>query len=71
MNRAWLYNRNRIIRQQSEDMLQIQQQMANSQPTPVDPNISTDLPIEQTMLLLLNDDTSTTLSIGTGLTGPA
>jgi len=65
MNSSWLYNRNRIIRQQSEEMLQLQQQIANSE------QVSTDLPIEQTMLLLLNDDTVTTLSIGTGLTGPA
>jgi hypothetical protein len=53
------------MRQQSEEMLQLQQQIANSE------QVSTDLPIEQTMLLLLNDDTVTTLSIGTGLTGPA
>ncbi len=65
MNSSWLYNRNRIMRQQSEEMLQLQQQIANSE------QVSTDLPIEQTMLLLLNDDTVTTLSIGTGLTGPA
>jgi hypothetical protein len=53
------------MRQQSEEMLQLQHQIANSE------QVSTDLPIEQTMLLLLNDDTVTTLSIGTGLTGPA
>jgi len=68
MNSAWLYNRNRIIRQRSEESMR-QQQIAN--PTSVDPNFQTDLPLEQTMLLLLNDDTVTTLSIGTGLTGPA
>ena len=64
MNNAWIYNRNRIMRQRSDE--QLQQQMANAQPT-----ISTDLPLEQTMLLLLNDDITTVTSIGTGLTGPA
>lgn len=69
MNSAWLYNRNRIIRQQSEDLMQ--QQLANAQSNPVEPTISTDLPIEQTMLLLLNDDSTTYDTVGTGLTGPA
>jgi hypothetical protein len=40
MNSSWLYNRNRIIRQQSEELLQLQ------------------------MLLLLNDDASTIISLG-------
>ena len=61
MNNAWLYNRNRIMRQRSDE--QLQQQMSNAQPI--------DLPLEQTMLLLLNDDITTVTSIGTGLTGPA
>lgn len=69
MNNAWLYNRNRIMRQRSDE--QLQQQMSNSQPNHVNPTISTDLPLEQTMLLLLNDDITTVTSIGTGLTGPA
>jgi len=64
MDNSWIYNRNRIMRQRSDE--QLQQQMANAQPT-----ISTDLPLEQTMLLLLNDDITTVTSIGTGLTGPA
>ena len=64
MDNSWIYNRNRIMRQRSDE--QLQQQMANDQPT-----ISTDLPLEQTMLLLLNDDITTVTSIGTGLTGPA
>ena len=61
MNNAWLYNRNRIMRQLSDE--QLLQQMTNAQPI--------DLPLEQTMLLLLNDDITTVTSIGTGLTGPA
>jgi len=61
MNNAWLYNRNRIMRQRSDE--QLLQQMTNAQPI--------DLPLEQTMLLLLNDDITTVTSIGTGLTGPA
>lgn len=69
MNQAWLYNRNRLIRQQSEDLMQ--QQLANAQPNEIVPQISTDLPMEQTMLLLLNDDSVTFDTIGTGLTGPA
>ena len=69
MNNAWLYNRNRIMRQRSDE--QLQQQMSNAQPNPVNPTISTDLPLAQTMLLLLNDDITTVTSIGTGLTGPA
>ena len=69
MNNAWLYNRNRIMRQRSDE--QLQQQMSNAQPNPVNPSISTDLPLAQTMLLLLNDDITTVTSIGTGLTGPA
>ena len=40
MNSAWLYNRNRIMRQQSEEQLQLQ------------------------MLLLLNEDASTIISLG-------
>ena len=69
MTNTWLYNRNRIMRQRSDE--QLQQQMSNAQPNHVNPTISTDLPLEQTMLLLLNDDITTTTSIGTGLTGPA
>jgi hypothetical protein len=70
MNSAWLYNRNRILRQRSEESMR-QQQISNAQPNHVNPTISTDLPLEQTMLLLLNDDITTVTSIGTGLTGPA
>ena len=69
MTNTWLYNRNRIMRQRSDE--QLQQQMSNAQPNHVNPTISTDLPLEQTMLLLLNDDITTVTSIGTGLTGPA